>query len=112
MATIATYDFQDHDQGDTFPGVIFALTDGNSDPIPLDDVLIELRLFPDGEVAMDNDDVGGITVLSDSSGDDGRFMIDEQIIDWKPRTYKYEMVFTFGNGKVKTYIEGHWKIID
>lgn len=112
MAAFATYDFPDHKSGDTFPGVIFSMADGDGAPIPLDGVQIDLHLFPDGEVALSTESEGGITVLSDSSEDEGRFMIDEQIIDWNPRTYKYEVVFTFLSGKVRTYIQGHWTILD
>jgi hypothetical protein len=112
MAAFGTYDFPDHKSGDTFPGVIFRLTDGEGEPIPLDNCIIDFHLFPDGEVALSTESEGGVTILSDSSEDDGRFMIDEQIIDWRPRTYRYEIIFTFPSGKVHTYVEGHWLITE
>ena len=113
MATFGTYDFPDHKSGDTFPGVIFRLTDGSDDPIEIDGSVIEFHLFPDGEVVLSSDvSPGGITILDESSEDGGRFMIDEQIIDWPPRTYKYEIIVTFDSGKVRTYVEGHWTILD
>jgi len=106
----STYDFPTHKQGDTFLGVIFALTDGNDDPIDLDGALIELITAAPHEEILTTADGGGLTILDDSSEDAGRFMVDEQIIDWCPGSYGYEIVFTFPSGKKRTYIVGHWVI--
>jgi hypothetical protein len=103
------YDFPTHKQGDTFLGVIFSMTDGNGDPIELDGALIELKTSTPDEKTLSTGAAGGITILDDSSEDEGRFMIDEQIIDWCPGSYSYEIIFTLPTKK-RTYIVGHWVI--
>ena len=108
----SSYNFPTHKTGDTFLGIIFEMTDGNGDPIELDGALIELVIETAcEELKLSTDsEIGGITILADSSEDEGRFMIDEQIIDWDPGNYSYEIIFTFPSGKKRTYIIGHWVI--
>ena len=105
-----TYNFPTHKQGDTFLGVIFALTDGNGDPIELDGATIELVTSTPHEQTLTTEDGGGLTILDDSSEDAGRFMVDEQIINWAPGNYSYELIFEFPSGKKRTYIIGKWVI--
>lgn len=107
----STYDFPTHKQGDTFLGVIFAMTDGNDDPIDLEGTIIELVISTAcGDYSLSTANTGEITILDDSSEDGGRFKIDEQIINWAPGNYSYEIIFTFPSGKKRTYIVGHWVI--
>ena len=112
MAYYSTYNFPTHKQGDTFLGVEFHLTDGNDDPIDLEGTLIELITSTPHEETLSSA-TGGITILDeseDSSGERGLFMVDEQIIDWAPGNYSYELIFTFPSGKKRTYVVGKWVI--
>ena len=52
---------------------------------------------------------GGITIVTPTSG---VFKIDKQLITFAARKYNFELVFTFADADVKTYIEGTWTITD
>ena len=91
--------------GDTFSGWerILEVNDVAKD---LTGATIVLTLS-DGGGSLTSVDSGGISITGDTSG---KFTIDEQVITFIPRTYHYEIKFTFSDGSIKTYIEGTWKI--
>jgi len=110
MSKLQTYNFPDHKSGDTFPGVIFTMDAAAGTGVVIAGALIELLGDPDNNVILDNADLGGISILEDDSDGNERFMIDEQIIDWPPRTYNYSIRITLSVGYVKTFVEGEWNI--
>jgi len=54
-------------------------------------------------------DSGGLTITSALTG---KFVIDEQVISFRPRMHHYEIKFIFSDGSVKTYREGYWEITE
>jgi hypothetical protein len=110
MAYYSTYNFPNHKSGDTFLGVIFTLTDGNDDPIDLDGAVIELKTLSPHIQELTTVGGGGISIIDESSSIEGKFQIDEQVIDWCAGSYEYEIVFTLASGHKRTYIKGTWVI--
>lgn len=110
MPYYTEYNFPDHKSGDTFLGVIFRLTDGNTVPIDLDGATIDLHTLSPTEEHLTTEN-GGITVIDDSAAVEGKFMVNEQVIDWEPANYEYEIIITFLSGAKRTYIVGYWLIV-
>jgi hypothetical protein len=99
-----TYNLPDHKKGDTFNGQQFHIQVNGSD-YNITSATIVLDTGGQ-ELSTTNNE---ITI---TNGVQGRFKINEQIIDWPIGRYKYEIIITTISGRVKTWIEGLWKIIE
>lgn len=99
-----TYNFPNHQSGDTFLGVNFALLDGDNQPISIESAKIEFAFAKGSKLST----VTGGVEITNAAG--GLFRIKEQIINWQPRNYQYEMKITFASGRIKTYMTGAWLI--
>ena len=93
------------EKGDTFSGWARTLT-VNGVAKDLTGAVIVLTL-KGGYGSLTTVGSGGITI---TDAGNGIFEIDEQVINFAPRTHHYEITFTFSDGDVKTYIEGTWEI--
>ena len=98
-----TYNFPNHQSGDTFLGVNFALLTG-TDPMNLAGAKIEFAFVKARKLST----LTGEVEITNAAG--GLFRVKSQIIAWQPRTYQYEMKITFANGTVRTYLSGSWLI--
>ena len=107
-----TYNISDHRRGDTFNGLIFAIT-VNGSAANLAGALIRMDLRYNGVLyrrfttATPGTDEGTITI-TDATG--GKFRLNEQIIDVPGVLYDYDAQITFSDGRVKTYFGGSWQI--
>jgi len=101
-----TYDFPDHESGDTFEGVTFTVL-VNGVALDLTDATIVCTLSANGKVYTPSTTGGELTITNDAGG---IFTFDKQIISYCPATYSHEFKFTLNTGDVKTYIDGTWKI--
>ena len=99
-----TYNFPNHQSGDTFLGVNFALSNLENEPISLAGAKIEFAFVKSRKLST----ITGEVEITNAAG--GLFRIKEQIINWQPRTYQYEMKITFASGRVRTYMSGSWLI--
>lgn len=105
-----TYNFKPHVKGDTFKGCRFTL---KVNDIPLDltncQIRMHLRTNPlhsnKYELSTSNNK---ITIIDAANG---IFEIPQQIIDIPAGNYYYDIEILFPNGNVKTYINGHFEII-
>jgi hypothetical protein len=99
-----TYNFPNHQSGDTFLGVNFALLDGDNQPINIQGAKIEFAFVKARKLST----LTGEVEITNAAG--GLFRVKSQIIAWQPRTYQYEMKITFSSGTVRTYLSGSWLI--
>jgi hypothetical protein len=111
-----TYNFKDHKNGDTFPGVQFELK-VNDVAKSLEGAKIDMNV--DGTIFSTN--TGELEITSAASG---IWQFKSQVVSFPVKklavppyispyyTYPYEMIITFGDGSVKTYIDGTWKIVE
>lgn len=100
-----------HKRGDTFNEVPFEML-LNGTAIDLTDSIIRMQL---------RKECGGIPVLTLTSVDsagititdaiNGKFKINEQIIDVASCLYQYDIEIKFSDGVVKTWISGTFNII-
>ena len=60
------------------------------------------------EVYLELDQDNGITI---TDAENGKFQIDEQIINIAAGNYKYDIRITFSDGNVKTWIKGDFLVI-
>lgn len=95
-------DFPEHISGTTYLGCQFYI-ERNAVPLPLAGSVIEMN-FSNGQHIFTNG--SGITVTNPN----GYFKIDEQIIDWEPGIYKYELWITLASGNIGKYLMGSWRI--
>lgn len=117
MATTSTIIFPTHIKGDTFRVLDFVLSqtlntiDGVvMEPIDLTDAQIYLQVRPTvhSEVVYLNLGVDdGITIVD---GPNGRFQIDEQIIDIPVGKHYYDIEITLSTGFKFTWFIGTWTI--
>jgi len=104
------YNFHDHLKGDTFEGTTFTIS-VNGVPLPLTSALIKMSLKPNKSTlksVLDLSTTNGRLLIIDAIN--GKFQVVPQIIDIPAALYYYDIQITLSNGKVKTYIEGQWKI--
>ena len=101
-----TYDFPDHESGDTFEGVTFTVL-VNGVALNLTSATIVGTFNANGKKYTASTTNGELTITNAAGG---IFTFDKQIVSYCPATYSYEMVFTLSDGSVKTYIDGTWKI--
>ena len=93
-------------RGDTFKQVDFQI---NVDNLPLDltDAVIAIQLRKEAGAPIVLEPT--ITILN---AIEGRFCIDEQIIDIQACNYKYDIQLTLASGEVYTWISGIFTITD
>lgn len=110
-----TYTLQNHKAGDTFPGVLFTLSNQDG-PINLTGAVIEI-IFNNGEYIPNFLGRNQIHVLTSTDGKvvissaaSGEFNIKQQIISWEPRTYTGVLRVKFANGTIKTYADLTWTL--
>ena len=97
-----TYNFPDHERGDTFKGVGFELiVNGVAKSLAGATIIMTIA-------GKEYSTTNGSLVVTDAPS--GKFEFKEQIVSMSPKTHYYEIVFYFSDGSVKTYIEGTWKI--
>ena len=107
-----TYNIDTHKRGDTFNGLVFAIT-VNGSPANLTGALIKMDLRYNGVLwrrfttATPGTDEGTITITDAAAG---KFRLDEQIIDIPGVLYDYDAQITFSDDRVKTYFGGNWQI--
>jgi hypothetical protein len=104
MASIATYNFPDHERSTTFGGLQFELII-NGSPRSLVGAIINMKIA--GKIFSTST---GELILSDAIN--GKFQFKEQIITLSPKTHSYEFEFIFSDGTIKTYQKGTWRITD
>jgi hypothetical protein len=117
MAITATIALPSHIKGDTFRLLDFTLTQTLSteagtvtEPLDLTGAQIYLQVRPtiNSEVVYLNLGVGdGITIVD---GPNGRFQIDEQIIDIPVGKHYYDIEITLSTGFKFTWFIGTWTI--
>lgn len=95
MANYTTYNFQDHESGDTFNGKTFTFTSHPSG------TLSTVQFITNSGRTLD------ITIVSSANW---VFKIETQVIAWETRVHEYRIVTTSSTGVVKSYIRGNWKI--
>jgi len=105
-----TYNIKDHITGDTAPGfnVNFQIDDSDVD---LTDAVIEMqvRLQPDGAVALEYSTTAGTITITDAAG--GDFTIDAVDVDIEPGNYYYDIQVTTSDDTIRTILQGRWKIL-
>jgi hypothetical protein len=103
------YNFPNHESGDTFPGVTFTIS-VNSTPLDLSgaDIVATFINSLSSDISYILSVSNGRLVIDDN---DGIFSLSEQIIEFTPGLYGYEITFHLEDGTVKTYIQGTWKIL-
>lgn len=101
-----TYDFPDHEKGDTFEGVTFIMLI-NGVALDLTGAVIQAKFWKNGNAYTLSTTTGELTITDPAAG---TFTFDKQIINFDAGNYCYEMMFTLASGDVKTYIKGTWKI--
>jgi hypothetical protein len=117
MAITATINLPTHIKGDTFRRLDFVLSQtlsspegGIDEPIDLTSaqIILQVRPFVNSEVVYLNLGVGdGITIVDESQG---RFQIDEQVIDIPVGKHYYDIEITLNNGFKFTWFIGSWTI--
>jgi hypothetical protein len=109
---MASYNIPSVIKGDNFNGVLFTISVNNV-PIDLTGAIItmDLRLTKLGVSAKRFTSVGnaGITIVAPAT--DGKFTLNNQVIDITATKYFYDIQIVFADGTVKTYICGRWEII-
>lgn len=109
---MATYNFNDHKKGDTFPGVTFTVT-VNASPLNLTNATIKMAVKTSKTagttaVKLFTSTSNNFTILDAT---EGIFKFNSQIISIPAGTYFYDIQIVLADGTVKTYIEGTWKIL-
>lgn len=105
-----TYNFPDHIKGDTFQGQEFTYV-RNGSPIDLTGASIAMMLrVTKTQVTPDlSFSVGSGITITDAVN--GVWEIDEQIIDIDANTYFQDIQLTESDGKVTTFTQGTWNIL-
>lgn len=118
-----TYNFPDHENGNTFNGVQFGLLIDSVDKSIAGATIVMTCMTPTGDRVFSTD-TGEIEIIETGAVDIGKFQFIKQIVTFLPvksayppytltsYTYPYEITITFSNGDIKTYIEGTWKITE
>ena len=102
-----TYNFPDSERNDTLNEVEFQLK--------INTLAINLTGSSILATFMLNLEVRTMTIgsgLSFTDAAQGKFKVNEQIIDWKKGRWAYEIQFTFTDGRKKTYLKGFLNITD
>lgn len=109
MASIQTYNFSDHINNTTFPGVAFSVV-LNSVALDLTDASIEMIIKRNDSIPVLTLSTAAETIII-TDAINGIFQVKEQIISLPFNgLYSYDMIITFPSGKIKEYIQGTWQI--
>ena len=107
------YNIPTHVSGDTLNEIIFSLKyKSTEEPIDLTGTSISMKIYTYGTttpVVLELSTTNGKLTLSDADG--GKFKINTQIISLSDAKYTYDIIFTFPESVIKTYIRGTWRII-
>ena len=102
-----TYNFPNHETGDTFVGTTFTVI---VNLVALD--LIGAIIIGTFKMSTNKNIVHTLTStagqITIAAG--GIFVIPEQKLSWPKGIYDYDIKFYLVTGKVKTYISGTWEI--
>lgn len=104
------YDFPSHFSGDTFPGLSFTIVK-NSLPFDLSDCNIDITFVHEENAAYTYtlDTGNGVAVTNDTGG---IFQVDEQIINFYPGLYNYDITIETADTGLYTWVYGTWSILD
>lgn len=94
--------FPTHTKGDTFPAVEFTVTGID---LSASTITMDVRNAGKRVARFDNDTNGGITLVSGT-----QFTFDEQVINFQPATYQYDIQITESDGTITTLLGGNWVI--
>jgi len=109
MASVATYNFPEHTNGDTFSGVTFEVLVNDSALNLTDaDITMQLKESAGGKSRAEFSVANNKLEITDATA--GKFSFKEQIISICPKTYVYDIEILLPNGEKRTYIKGSWKI--
>lgn len=104
------YTFPSHYSGDTFAGTVFTIR-LNDAPLDLTGASIDFTFIHETNsnytYSLTSDDE--ITITNNTGG---VFQIDQQIINWYPGLYNYDMTITTNDSGVFTWIYGTWSILN
>jgi hypothetical protein len=103
----ATYNFKKHQTGSTFEKVEFVL-EVNHKRKSLEGASIVMTLTYLTNIYIFGTGTGEFTI---TDADNGCFCFNRQIISLPAANYKHDIIITFGDGSVKKYIKGNWRII-
>ena len=104
-------DFDDHLKGDTWDGYDFQILDEiTSVPISLVGATIRamFRLQTNKNKVYEMSTAYGTITITDAAN--GKFGLDEQIINYDAGTYLYDIEVILASGQVKTRVGGKWTI--
>lgn len=109
MSNIATYNFPDHTNGDTFKGVEFEIL-VNSSPLDLtgSNITMQIRESYSSPSKIEFTTINSELEITDATN--GKFKFKEQIVKVVPRKYVYDIQIVLSNGNKFTYIKGYWII--
>lgn len=106
---IPTYDFDGHVKGNTFRSVGFRVSE-NGDPVDLTGAALLMQFKPSANAdiyALQLTDGLGMTITDPT---DGKFEIDEQVIDIPAGTYLWDIRITLASGFVFTWFRGSFRV--
>jgi len=109
MATIATYNFEDHISGDTFSGVQFEVL-VNASALNLTGAAIKMQLKESASSKMIAEFSVANSKLEITDAVAGKFSFKKQIVEVCPKNYVYDIEIILANNDKHTYIKGTWKI--
>lgn len=105
-----TYNFNNHISGDTFNGVQFEVLVNN---VALNltgaNIIMKLRQNNNINVYYELTTTNGNITINEPTN--GKFNINQQIINFTPAKYNYSIEVHLSNGNIYTYIQGIWTII-
>jgi len=99
-----------HKKGNTFPGHDFYALNEDLTPYDLTGCAIKSSFkygSSDGEIVQTFSLVSGFTMIDAVAG---HYSLDEQIINWTPGKYYYDIQITKADAKVDKPIAGTWTI--
>lgn len=107
---MCTQNFKDVIKGDSFGEKTITLLNGTN-PINLTGVLIKCQFrfkTKNGDLVKEITEVSGIDIFEPLNG---KFKVEDFIVDWDSGVYFYDFQFTFPSGKRKTYFGGFFKVL-
>lgn len=107
---MCTQNFKDVIKGDSFGEKTITLSNGTN-PIDLTGVLIKCQFrfnTKDGTLSKEITESEGINIFDPTNG---KFKVEDFIVDWVHGVYFYDFQFTFPDDRVKTYFGGFFRVI-
>ena len=104
------YELRDHIKGNTLGEIVFQLIiNGNSVDLTGATIDMGIKEHVLTDVGYTLSTENGKMSITDPV--EGVFKIVQQIIDFEPNLYNYDIKITFPDNVIKTYVTGKWKII-